>query len=753
MAYGKIYTSSFDTINTLISIQVDIFKKDYTGDTYTILLSGDPVRQEWQEDDPKAPIKGCNLDLSIIANHNLAGYTNVSLANFYSSEDDTFLIEVRRIQNDEILFTGFLIQDDCAEIQIDGAHEIKLSFTDNLGLLKDLTVYQAAYEFGVPTTVNFTISSDSYTLPGYILIYSDTLSLNPGDQFTIDSGALAGTYTFLSIEYNSTASSNIVLVLEPIPPGTITSYPSDIFYNQRLDLNTFYSLAQVLRLCLRSTYLSLPTKVMSQLVPIGGSTGRWLDDTFIDGKTLKNGDSYMNCYEALELIMSRFNATLFQAHGSWWIVRWGELFNYINYSGANLGGFNYDENMIYTSGTYSQDNYLIGTGNDIVSGWVKSIKRPYKQVVESFNYSLLSNLLENGNLTTLGNFRTSYPIRGGRRTVFEYDLPGWYDYDLSTGPYPTRFIRITYEDEKEIERILVVIGSVYNYAFALQSNNILINKYDKINLSFDVKTAGSNAGPVQYIFHFRLTDGTNTYYFSSTSGDWVQSPSPISYTLPIASGDNTNQWHTLNVDTDLAPIDGIFNIFLMEFDPTDETHYDNFSIDVIANTAGSRKIIGNRHTTSQPITTKNVDDKTIRLDDAIYTTSGCLFLDTTTGILRDKTKTWNLSFLSTQYEKKLGWWTTFEDSFQNSRPITKFNGTILNIFDETMTNIVSPLSVFKYFADALLLGKRFTTGSVAIDYKNTSADISIYEMADEDFTIDQYIGESLYYFEYIYEAN
>jgi len=752
MSYGLIYKSDFDSFDSLLTFRINIYKKNYTGDEFTILLNGSPAVQEWQEDDPKAPIKGASLKVSIIADHNAAGFTNVHLSDFFSNEDDTFGIELIRKETDEILFTGYLVQDDCSEVQIDSAHEINLSFTDNLGLLKDVSIFEASQNWGTITTTGSITVFQVTTTGGVtgISIGSDTVNFVSGQQFTINSGDLAGTYTFTGI-FTDLLYGNIITVLEILP--TATSYSTTFSYRTPIDLNDFISLKEVIRLCLQSTNIALITKVFTALYPVGGTTGRWLDDTFIDGRSLKSGDAYLSCYDVLQLLMSRFNATLFQARGRWNIVRWGELFQYIDSDGMDFPGFSYSYEMNYIGTIASNDNFQIGNGNDIQSGWLKAIIRPYKYTKEKFDYNQLPNLLWNANANDLGGFRQSYAAGGN--SVFEYDLPGWYDYDLSPGPYPDKFVRVTYDtNNKELERIIVVDGSSYNDTLSIQSNDIYLNLGDYLNYTLDFKSENSIPGSANITFGVRLTDGTTTYYLNS-SGQWVIPPTPWGITINIPAGDNMNQWHSVNIVTNNTPIDGKLNIFLVAWNITPSPmNYQNISLEITSTVNGSKKITGHTHTTSQNITTKNISDKDISFDDGpLYTKSGCLFLDTSTGIIRDRTTVWNYGTFGSTYDHPLGFWTTFENIYQNANPITKFNGTILNIKGIDSQNIMSPLSCFKYLISGVYLGNRFITGSVSIDYKAGTADITLYDAAYEDFTIDQFLGQSIYNFEYIYNTN
>jgi hypothetical protein len=169
---------------------------------------------------------------------------------------------------------------------------------------------------------------------------------------------------------------------------------------------------------------------------------------------------------------------------------------------------------------------------------------------------------------------------------------------------------------------------------------------------------------------------------------------------------------------------------------------------------GSNKVIGQKHKHSQSLTTKNIVDKSIYMDDGpLMTKKGCLFLDSSTGIIRNRTTDWTYTGYSGTFTHPLGYITTFENAFQNAYATNKFIGTILNIKGIDTANIVSPLSAFKYQLDGTLSGSVFITGSVSIDYKNASCDLTLYDITNEDYTRSQFEEISLYNFSYIYDTN
>jgi len=100
-----------------------------------------PCIHKWATDDPFALIKGSSLDFTYINSGTMP------LTKFYSNNDTAYLLRLQETDSGRILFTGLLVQDNCSEVLVDYEHEVTLSFTDNLGLLKDVTINNA-FEIG-----------------------------------------------------------------------------------------------------------------------------------------------------------------------------------------------------------------------------------------------------------------------------------------------------------------------------------------------------------------------------------------------------------------------------------------------------------------------------------------------------------------------------------------------------------------------------------------------------------------------------
>ena len=91
--YGLRYYATFDSFKgALDSYRLDIFLKGYdypANPAQELLFSANPVVQEWQDDDPKQPIRGCTLDCKFITKT-----TGVHLSDFYSEDDLQFYCEL-----------------------------------------------------------------------------------------------------------------------------------------------------------------------------------------------------------------------------------------------------------------------------------------------------------------------------------------------------------------------------------------------------------------------------------------------------------------------------------------------------------------------------------------------------------------------------------------------------------------------------------------------------------------------------------
>jgi hypothetical protein len=721
MSYSVIYSNEFDSFLPLMTVKLQIEKKDYTGAPIEIVLSGNPIIQEWQEDDPKAPIRGCTLKVNIITDS-----TGLSLQDFYSDEDNTFKAIVKRGQTDEILFVGYLLQDDCAELYIDFNHEISLTFTDNLGILKDITIDVAAEIYTLPTDY-FGVEMFSYT----DVFYGNRIWVKlPEGNFNIstfvisNSTYLNGTYTVTLVSIEN--GFIVFTVIETVPIST--SQTGDFFCDKPVDLVNYFSLSQILRLCLRSTNLDLHTNVMSTLCPDGGTTNELVLDTFLEITTFKNSNDWMNCYHILEQILSRFNASLFQAHGAWYIVRFDEMYNYLTLSGATWSGFGYDYDFNTSGVTKNIVPFTFLSGNDIESGVIKSIVRPYQYVKETFNYKKLP-LLQNQNLSELGNLLNQYI--DGSNTIKEYEAPYWIENPLYINSL-TFFIRIVYDTTSlyELERYLVLKNTgIVDFEGIYQ--DILVDEGDLINFSFQLRynnhtTPPSGVTTLYYLGQLKINDGINTYWFNQSINQFSNSNS--FYGINIFHGDYADTWHNLNYSNIVLPKSGILRIWLpigLIFGSSNEAHFNNFNFSITNIIAASGAIVGHTHEDYQLNNLKNNIDKEIFIDNTNkYTIYGSLFLSSFYGILRNKANIWKYPSTPLGFTfSNLGNGMTQEALFTNYFAKTKFEGNYLNLINAE--NVLTPFAVFIPANDPY--HSRYVPGKMTIDYKNGSCNLTLYQ--------------------------
>lgn len=724
MAYGKIYTSDFDSFKA-VGYTLEFWKKDYSGAVTAVIASGIPVVHKWGPDDPKPPIKGSSLEIKLL---NYQG--SFPLSNFFSNEDDTFQVKFYRGVN--LLFFGYLVQDDCNEVQDDFTHELPLSANDNIGLLKDVPLNLAPKAFAQIFTGAVTIIT---TAPHTIEVTGAFwLLVNTGDLITISGTGVDGTYTVADKSVSTFPTQFFITVVESIgAQGSISA----TLVLERADLLGRFSLAEIIKIAVSGTNLELNTKVYSQIIPSGKT--RWLEDTYLDINTFFNGNEWQDCYTVLETIMKRFNATFCQGKGIWNIVRWFEL------KYGDIAGYEYDADMVYVQDVTLTDLSTIGSGTDIEAGLTASILRPYKFVKETFWYNQPGNLLRNANFSKLGPLIQSYP--SGSNTVYEYEMADWevgYDWNPSGTTYTpadatiTRFIRVTKDSfDYEIDRYGVVrSNSTFRLITSAQAYEIEIRAGDRVRLSFDFKTSDSHPGPFvsQFIVNLLTTANpvprsANNKYLNA-QGQWIDYGAygtgvpgvPGNVALwylyhSTAQGSDSNQWQSVSVESEEAPVDGLLLVKLAQlaWAVPGETHYKNINFEISYSVNG-QKAIGQTHTDTQPPVINNNSEEEILIDDSPRNSiSGSLFLDTFTGPLQDLTLNWRLPGYSI---RRLGQFTTEEELAWRIIQRTKLEGNAL-------TSAVSVLSRIKYTPLPIL---NFIFGILSIDYKNDSASGTLWEM-------------------------
>lgn len=760
--YGLKYTCTFDPVVELSNIPVytiEILQKSYTGEVFSITGGTVPALQNWETDDPKAPIKGSSLTMAFI---NKDGA--LPLSNFFSTNDDEFKVRLKYLGN--VLFEGFLVQDDCNEPLLDYTHEINLSANDNLGLLKSTSLDKANIFSLLYTSPSVGFGAD---FPSRMFLFGADIQpyMAVGNRIEITGTSIDGTYTINKIVIDPTGTVGL-FVDEPIPQ----SYIGNTIYKMYTPANLLNKtpLSIVLQMCLSVTGLELNTNVYSQINEVSQDpTKCFLEQTLIDPQTfLKSDTEYTDCYDVLTKILSRFNMTLFQANGAWNIVRWDEL----RYFNNLIQGFSYDKdfNSLGVVTLPAISNAGIDENSQAETGILQKINRPFLFDKQTFNYQYPRQLLRNFDLQQLGSQIRTYTKNvwisadgvvhesdpGGfgvvpsYQTYTEYNMP-WWTINTPTASGEV-FIRvITDALGNEIDRFAVCKGFGGNLFGSplVKSYPIEVNAGDTFTLSFQFRTQDSQNN-VNLFFWVQIDNGGGQLYFhnpANTTGSnvWQTQGGFLFY---IDDLDNSNQWHTVTVDASYHPFpnDALLYVFLSGVDlyaPYNECQYKDIKFDYVSRVNQSTKIIGQTHLQSQSGVIKNNEDVEIFVDSSPRNSiAGTLFLNEKVGLLQKRTEYWRHPYKPTQ-KVKLGDLITYEQLFWRRVPRTILEGTLYGLISGGAH--ISLLSVFKY---SLFPDLNFVFGKMEIDYKNNKVDGTLWEIWNDEESEanlpDHYIFNYLY---------
>lgn len=750
MAYGTKYTSTFDSGRGQ-SYTLNIKEKDYSGGVTSMVMARDAVILKWNTDEMKPGIKGREMVMNIVNTGPLP------ITSFFSVEDDTYLAEL--LHGADQVFTGYLVQDGFAEIMIAANHAIQLKATDNLGLLKDIPLGGAAITFG--SSSGFSGLTTEQTSANTVKVLG-LMTLSNRMVITIDAGnGIDGQYGVLTWQYLGGTHTEIHFETElngTAPPGT---FPADFTLIVPVDLSVRMYLSQIFDLCFKASGIQLPIAVYSSLYPTGAADDRLFDNVLIDPQSFLKGERWDSCYAIMESILSRFYFTLFQSEGRWNILRWDELRLFSGAIPCNL----YDADFVFDTTETLDNEFIAGIGEETRAevGLLSSPERPFKFVKEKMIYENPANLIKNINFEEVGRLLSITAV--GPNTQFDYEMTGWEQgFEWTTGgngyigSSAERIIRVIKDtNAQEIDRFGVIKGipGFDQYACA-QSNPVEVVPGDVIKLSFDFKTNISQAGPGNVYFRVNIITtanpvprNANNKYLNSL-GRWNSQPPPAGQTLLISvaipNGDNTNQWHTVTVESDPIPVTGVLNVKLAQAtetnNATNETYYKNIRFEVLRSIGGSKKVIGHLHTDSQLPVIKNTDEREIKVDNTPSNIiAGTLFLHTFTGPVRNRVTTWEYNSITYQ---NLGQVSTLGQLYWHRVTRLKLEGTFYVIVQNS--KLISMLStvIYNFYSD-----KRFNFGMLELRLRTDTCNFTLFENY-EDGEVDSDLKE-YYNFRYLFE--
>jgi hypothetical protein len=738
--YGIIYQGQFDSISLnggdTVRYKFYISKKFYSGTVTNLVCADNPINITYLDDNPIASIKGSELTLEFINLNN-----TVNLQSFYSDEDDTFKIhltitypndESQLITND--IYYGFLVQEDCSEIQTDIAHNIQLTFTDGLGLLKNIALNNATklsaaqstdirQKYWWFSTVAKTSTSDAYIS---IDLFSN-LTINIGDSLIVSGSTYYdGIFTVKGIETPAfPIGTRKIFINEIVPISSIGKIQVNITVINYTKLNTILSLATFLRICLQNTSVDRGINYGGGLeVLVPADENRIFENILIQPSTFQNSNNWDSCYDVLDKILTRFGLTLFQSYGRWNLIRFQELRYYSNI----IPGHTFDSYFNYLSNANITSVADIGDLTDIEYGLTNTILRPFKYYKETFKYEQPSKWIFNADFSILGELLRTYTV--GTDVYKEYFATGW------QGAYPPnsgwifvdRYIRVEFDQYgNEIDRYLVIdktnTGTSDDRRSVSSEFPLEFNEGDLINVSFQWRTASSHAGNGnEYAVFPGLTQNPGSsanWRFPNQNGTWQNTLGDLGFYFD----NNYNQWQTVEVQTKGIPFDSLAYFFLPMISVDNKTYIKNIQIEYDPIISGQKNITGHEHTSYIPQQAKLNEEKDIYIDVSprSYNT-GTLFYEGTTNAIQNKVVSFKDGRTDILYS--LGQINTTQQELWRNRQRSKLEGTGLGTL-RTGFKFLNPSIVMQYLIKP---DTYFIFGKLTISLKQNTFNFTLYEM-------------------------
>lgn len=753
MAYGLKYqtqfTSQSDDNNAKLDYTLQFLFKDYVGEVATLTGAETTVIQKCTLDDPFAAIKGQSLSISIL---NKGG--SLPITAFQSNEDDD--IQVKLLQGTNLLFIGFLVQDDFYEPMVDFTHPIQLSANDGLGLLKGVVLSDAsvrrAYEvsyFGI------------VLLPSIIYVNTPDPAFYPqaGDIFEV-----AGTsYTVVgAINVVQTISGNptnwAVEVTPVTPVYALTT--GTVYLDGEINLLNKNSLLSIIAICLGQTNLPLITNIYSNIYEYRqDETISTFEQTLINSQVFIKGDSYDDCYTALEKLLKAFHLSLFQANGQWNIIRWFDAPPKVSWSYTNnaIPAFIYDETWAAAGSTILNNNFFIGPDPQLsrpIAGLTQGALRGYKFTKRKFDFKQPDQLLKNYNLQYLGPLLRTY--LSGTTQISEYTAL-FIQGSLNT-PYVERFIRVEVDTilDREIDRYLVIRGQGYDDIKTVPFDPVECNAGDRINFSCKFRTNVSGI-PGTVNFALQIYDGSTERYLDSIGatvgnlGIMYWSGGYLNCVFP--AGEDSIEWHEIDttaatLPTPPIPDNSLLTVYMSTItDPPQsaakESHFKDIVLEYIPYINDSTKIIGQTHTQTRPTGPKLFSEQEIVIDDSPRNSvDGTLFLTTQTGVLQDRTLYWR--YPATADGWRLGELTTLDELMWRQKTRSKLEGGFIGNYQNGL-----PVSLLTVGITDFNPTKNYIFGLLTIDYKRNQFSGTLWELYDNT---DSAEFERSYEFKYLYSS-
>lgn len=546
--------------------------------------------------------------------------------------------------------------------------------------------------------------------------------------------------------------------------------------------------------------MGLPLRIFSNLYE--NSTDDRDDDpvadaflqTVVDAAMFQGTDNtWDDCYTVLEKILTDLNACLCQADGYWNIVRPGE---YELFTDGEILGTQYHYDGIYTDVEAVVLLPLVNiarTGGDcypIEEDQVKSLQRPYKYILNTFDYNKPVNFIRQSDLQLpAGAVPFDTDIDGDLR-IDKYDLatyfPDWVSRNGDTS-YLEVITDTSVTPENEVERYIHKPAD-FDVHSGVQFNPIEVTTDDSFDLSLQFRTHHSDGF---FWVRFILIVGDGTYYSLEQDTDSVTPDYHLFWDGPFADTGWFNDSDGVRVQKDgedeswaswsltqfinpdisvenareqiLIPADGVLLIEVDGNSSTWDTGFGTYATDwkdlqfhFTQHINKSTQIAGQTHKDTGTSTIKATNESDLNIDDSPRNTiAGTLFTDALTNFDATDTDTGETTNIGDVYFTRTHTWHRIDnvEELRLGNIITyerlKLRYTTRLIVEGSFRNLryaddrfISMLCLFQF---GFIADKFFLAKSIEIDYMNCSYRAALVEAySDADSLSDEYLFQYYY---------
>ncbi len=361
---------------------------------------------------------------------------------------------------------------------------------------------------------------------------------------------------------------------------------------------------------------------------------------------MENLQTFRKTKDVLTALLTTLRCRLYQLGGTWVIQRNSDyLYNYGDvFTGASYA---------FIDGAYSLDVLDCEATTLIPLSFSQTVthKRPLVKVEDKFKLEPLPGIW-NADLQELGELQSTSTVDGIRTD--KYAIPFW---TLQTGFTNSRIVVVTdTATESETDRYLEIpyLAEAYDSASAIRFNPILVSKDDVFDLKLSIRAATDS----NFAFNFPIgvylagQSGTNYRAIIQDAGvsllnRWQVTATtvdnfPTTQRFGFRGSIDMTEWQSVDLASDPQgtnvraeiqrfPEDGVLYIKIAGFKNTDQgaditAWVKDIAFDYQFRVNDSLLIESQKHTTTIPIDSLNIDEKELKADDCVkYSAAGALY--------------------------------------------------------------------------------------------------------------------------------